>query len=196
MKPKSKPQATRQDIEKILKANGVSLDTVSLVGIEGYYLDSMGAKGANDRGIYDDALFWIGPNVFASFNGNTDPSAYRKGQGTGSKKGMAHLKDGVWEYKTGIHNGSSPHPAFRQNAEVIVIRDGLNGNYEEKGWFGINIHRGGAKSTSSLGCQTVPPDQWAAFKELGYLELKRASQKSFKYVKISEINRRKGRLKV
>lgn len=194
MVPKSKPQALRTEIEAILKANKVSLDEVCLVGIEGYYLDSMGEKGKNDRGIYDDAFFWVSPTCFASFNGNTDPSRYKKGKGKGASKGMAHLKDGVWEYKPGMHNGSVPHPAFRQADEVTVIRDG-DPDYEDVGWFGINIHRGGANSTSSLGCQTIPPDQWAAFKALGDLELKRRDQKTFKYIKISETNRRKGNLK-
>lgn len=194
--PKSKPQGTRAFVEKILKFYNVDLDKTPLVllGVRGYYLDSIGEKGKNDRGDYDDAFFWITKDSLISFNGNTDPSRYRKGRGKGSGKGMASLKEGVWLYKTGIHNGVSPHAAFRQAADVIVVRDGLDGDYEEKGQFGINIHRGGVVGTSSLGCQTVPPSQWPAFKELGYLKVKQLNLSKFVYLLTSETTLRKNKL--
>lgn len=183
--PKSKPMANHEKIEQIIKEHGIDIKKypVVLVGVRGYYLNTMGKPGTNDRGIYDDAFFWCSPSSFMSANGNTDPSKLRKGKGTGSSKGMAKLEPGVWMYKTGVHNGSVPHPAFRQADKVTVKRDG-DPDYLDTGMFGINIHRGGKNSTSSLGCQTVPPDQWDSFKNLGYSELKRYGQKEFPYILI------------
>jgi lysozyme len=192
---KSKPQASREDIESLLFVNDVDYSNkVCLVGIRGYYLDSMGVAGANDRGVYDDALFWVTPAGMISYKANCDASKYRKGWGFGAEKGMAKLKDGVWTYQPGIHNGSIPHPAFRQADVVTVRRDGTKGDYDDTGWFGINIHRGGSSGTSSLGCQTVPPVDWESFKNFGYAELKKYGQKTFKYLLIEEVARRKGNL--
>lgn len=133
-----------------------------VVGIRGYYLDSMGAPQVNDRGIYDDALFIHTRQVTAAFNGNTDPSRYRAGRGTGTAKGMAALKPGAWfVHRFDLHKGK--YLALCQRAgPVTVIRDG-NPPYPDTGDFGINIHRGGYNTTSSLGCQTVHPDQWDSF---------------------------------
>jgi lysozyme len=178
-----KPQRPLEWLQSTLDAHDTGDDRVVLVGCRGYYMDSMGKKGANDRGIYDDALFWVDLKIgrLASYNGNVDPSSYRKGKGTGSTKGMASLKNGVWRYQPGMHNGSAPHMAYRQAAAVTVIRDG-SPNYEDTGWFGINIHRGGTRGTSSLGCQTVPPDQWTDFKKTGDLWLANNKQKTFAYI--------------
>ena len=62
---------------------------------------------------------------------------------------------------------------------MTVSRDGENG---ETGYFGINIHRGGANTTSSLGCQTIYPDQWEAFFALVKGEMKRAGQAVVPYL--------------
>lgn len=152
---------------------------VVLVGVRGYRLNSMGRIGKNDRGIYDDALFIKSPHLFSSFAANTDPTSFRKGKGTGSKKGMAVLNKGLWNYKPGMHRGK--YKAFRQAGEVTVTRDG-NPPYEDTGYFGINIHSGGWETTSSAGCQTVPPDQWTAFRTTLEFELKNNKQKVFKYL--------------
>lgn len=189
--PRSKPQMKQLEVEKIISANHVNrkLSPCVLVGIRGYYLDSLGRPGVNDRGMFDDAFFWSTPTAFASFNGNTDPSRARPGYGTGSHKGMAVLKSGVWQYRKGLHKG---YEAFRQFANVIVIRDGVSSNYEDRGMFGINIHKAGYSGTSSLGCQTVPIEQWDSFKGLGYGELDRYGQQMFYYILIEEIKRRQG----
>jgi len=193
IKPKSKPALNADEVLKIVKANKVT-DKVCLVAVRGYYLDSMGVKGQNDRGIYDDAMFWVSPDGVISFNGNCDASKYRKGKGSGAEKGMASLNPGVWRYKPGTHYGSVPHPAFRQAAPVKITRDGTNGNYQDTLNSSINIHRGGANGTSSLGCQTIPREQWDAFKALGDMLLKKHGQKEFAYVLIEETSRRSGKL--
>lgn len=126
-----------------------------IVGIRGYYADSMGKPGVNDRNIYDDALFLVGKDEFYPFNGNTDPAAFRLS--------IATLKPGIWPvYKFDIHGGSqSQYPAICQRGgPVTVSRDG---GKVETGNFGINIHKGGINGTSSLGCQTIPVIQWREF---------------------------------
>ena len=92
---------------------------------------------------------------------------------------MAVLNKGAWNYKCGLHRGK--YKAFRQAAKVTVTRDG-DPPYEDEGYFGINIHSGGWETTSSAGCQTVPPDQWTAFRTTLEFELKNNNQKVFKYL--------------
>lgn len=182
--PSSRPQLTAEKVRSILKEKGVDRKKfpVCVLAVRGYYLDTMGAKGKNDRGIYDDAAFIDSETLFCSVNWNTDPTTYRKGRGTGSSKGIASLKPGSWLYKIGSHKGKSP--AGNQADKVTVIRDGVDGDYEDTGYFGINLHWGGA-GTSSLGCQTAPPNQWPAFISPLVAELKRYQQKTFPYVLIT-----------
>lgn len=135
---------------------------VVVVGIRGYYRNSMGAPGVNDRGIYDDAIFIESAQVMFAFNGNTDPSKYRGGIGSGTRKGMASLNTGAWfVHRFDMHKGQ--YLALCQRAgSVTVTRDG-NPPYRDTGMFGINIHRGSYNSTSSEGCQTIHPKQWDSF---------------------------------
>jgi lysozyme len=153
--PGSRPQITRQQlVDKIAAAHpGYILPDFFTCGIRGYYKDSMGKPGQNDRMIYDDAMFVVGKNEFFAYNGNTDPSAFRLG--------IATLKPGIWHvYKFDLHRGKKlpPYLALCQRAgPVTVVRDGKG---EDTGNFGVNQHRGGIWSTSSLACQTVPPSQY------------------------------------
>lgn len=169
--PNDKPKMSQAEVAALLLEYDVT-DPLCLVGIRGYYKNTMGAPGRNDRGMYDDAMFLWSADTFASFNGNTDPSAYRKGIGRGSRKGMASLKHGHYHsHKIGLHRGK--YTALVQTAgPVVVVRDG-DPPYEDEGYFGINIHKGGITQTSSLGCQTIPPNQWDAFISLVKLLMKR-----------------------
>jgi lysozyme len=175
MIPASRPQQKKDATLKLLIKAGVK-DSVALVGIRGYYLDSMGEKGKNDRGIYDDAIFVVSPEAYVSFNANTDPTVYRKG--------IASLVPGVHIYKKGRHGISKGpgYPALRpatKNEALPVYRDGEGVSIG----YNINIHRGG-KSTSSLGCQTIPPLQWDSFISLVYDQMDRFSQKTIPYLLI------------
>lgn len=188
------PQQKESDLRAVVKANGVDMTKPCIVAVRGYYLNSMGKKGVNDRGIYDDAIFIITPFKIYRFQANTDPSRYRNGKGYSSGKGMACLKEGIHIYGTGLHKGTK---AFRQCEKFTVMRDSKDGPYAHCGLHGINLHSGGIYSTSSLGCQTVPKDTWAKFRSTMYHVLKkhnaskiyndrRQKVRSFPYILINE----------
>lgn len=177
MIPRNIPQITRESLLPKVAALKIPLP-VYLVGVRGYYLDSMGVPGKNDRGIYDDAMILVGPNHFSTYNANTDPSySYRKH--------LACLRTGLWSYKLGTHGLSRPkeqrYQALVQAGQVTVDRDGEG---PDTGYFGINIHRGSTNTTSSLGCQTIPPPQWPAFIAAVKDQLTRAEQKTIPYALI------------
>lgn len=183
--PNARPQMSREDCERIIKFYGIDRDKfpVCVIAVRGYFMDTMGAPGKNDRGIYDDAAFVCSPNVFSAVNWNTDPSSERKGSGTGGAKGMANLDGGVWDYQVGQHK--KIFPAGVQAGPVRVIRDG-NPPYSDTGYFGINHHPGSSVGTSSLGCQTAPPNQFASYIGPIVSELKRYGKKVYKYILITE----------
>jgi lysozyme len=167
--PSGRPQLSKDDLVPRLAPHQQALNGYPLVvvGLRGYFPKSLGPTAGNDRNVYDDAIVLYVPSlgVFTPFNGNTDPSRVRKGFGSAeSTKGMAVLDTGVWPvYRFAMHNGSAPHEAICERAGAVrVTRDG-NPPYGDEGHFGINIHRGGYYTTSSLGCQTVPPEQWTEF---------------------------------
>ncbi|MBK7885110.1 MAG: hypothetical protein IPJ81_15995 [Chitinophagaceae bacterium] len=152
--PKNKPQIRKEDL--LLKLKALHPDFVLpdffVLGIRGYYKITMGDPTKNDRKIYDDAIFLIGKNEFFAYNGNTDPAAFRQG--------IATLKPGIWPaYTFSLHKGT--YLALCQRGGMVtVFRDGQE---EDTGYFGINIHMGGINSTSSEGCQTIPKPQWPDF---------------------------------
>ena len=179
MLPSSRPQqAKEKTLAMVIKAR--IEDRVVLVGIRGYYADSMGVKGKNDRNIYDDAIILLSPSCHATFNANTDPSLF--------KKGVASLIPGVHRYKKGNHGISKPsggYPALRPaapNEALPVIRDSEG----ESLGFAINIHKGGYNNTSSLGCQTIYPSQWDGFINLVYSEMSRYNQKTIPYLLVEQ----------
>jgi lysozyme len=172
--PRGRPKLTQDDAQRFLSARGVK--GPALLGIRGYYLDTMGVAGKNDVNLYDDAIALVTPTVFRTFNANTDPSK--------EYPGVATLIPGTWEYMRGIHNISKDprihprYPCLVQAAPVIVYREGTEEyetNHEDPhygrskgagrwiGDFGIHIHRGGLTTTSSEGCQTIHPLQWNEF---------------------------------
>jgi hypothetical protein len=194
--PATLPKQSRDETIAILEGYGINLNKPAVVADRGYYLTSLGKPGVNDRGIYDDAFFFYSPAAYATYNANTDPSAYRKGRGYGREKGMATLKPGVHIFRPGIHGiglynaghplqapPKKPYRAFVQAEKFTVIRDG-HPDYEDIGWFGINIHMGGSHGTSSEGCQTVYRPQWFSFYHLVMDQLNRFGVKTFPYVLI------------
>lgn len=207
MIPPSRPRATRQEVltqaafavtrSDLITERPVAEFTacpVKVLALRGYYLDSMGQPGENDRGIYDDAMFVMTRDGdHTSFNANVDPSRqYRPG--------LATLEPGqiVW-YRPGPHGHNrpqGPYPAFRQASVAVVHRDGGTGSGKALGSglfqdspnrrFWINLHRGGHTTTSSAGCLTIPPNQWDAFRNLIHHYLARYQIKQFPCLLIRE----------
>ena len=176
MLPPSKPRLASSEVEKIIRRHKV-IDPVVVGGIRGYYRQTMGDPTKNDRGIYDDALFiWSQSPVCAAFNGNTDPSRFRPG--------IASLVEGVHRYRRGMHGISrgNPYPAFRPatKGEALPVR--RDGETEISDGIAINLHRGGNSTTSSEGCQTIPPSQWNSFYALLDGEMKRHGVSTFPYI--------------
>lgn len=169
--PKSKPVLSLNGAVEIAKSNGINLSKeVCIIGLRGFF-----SPGKNKRAVYDDAIFVLADNCFVAFNANCDPGAFRTR--------IANLKEGSWLYKIGIHGLSKPkalqYKALVQANEVTVVRDNVG---LDTGWFGINIHRGQKSSVSSLGCQTIPPDQWQSFISLVESQMKMRKQKTIRYV--------------
>lgn len=152
-----KPKLEAVAVRKLLESRGgMKSEPVVVLAIRGYYENSMGKPGSNDRGMYDDAVWIVLPDRCLPFNFNTDPSAYRKG--------VATLQPGTWHFIPGMHKLGSPtsYEAFRQFGDMTVTRDAKG---KDRGYFGINLHRGGEENTSSLGCQTVIASQWVDFRD-------------------------------
>lgn len=165
--PAARPKMTRDEAQKLLAAYGVSAPAI--LAQRGYFRDSMGVKGKNDRNKYDDAIAVITPRLYQTFNANTDPSR------AGGR--LAVLQPGAWQFARGMHHASSAngYPCLVQAGPVTVLRD--NGVRETQkanpatlgpGGYPpyIHIHRGGFNVTSSEGCQTLHPNQWREFFEL------------------------------
>jgi lysozyme len=179
--PASRPKAGFCQIVDLAEGvMGNALPEVFVVGVRGYYLDTMGAAGSNDRNLYDDALFVVSGDCFGGFNANTDPSAF--------KYGIASLIAGVHWYRPGNHGISRPgggYPAFRPatpDEALPVMRDGKAGKSDG---IAINIHRGGYTTTSSAGCQTIHPEQWDEFHAMLTKALTQARAKKFPYILIT-----------
>jgi len=148
---------TPTEVRRILDANGCNQDHVQVLAIRG-------ADGSNDRRVYDDYVYVWSPDGVVGFKHNTDPNGYRNGHGKGDQKGMAMLAPGIHIFGTGLHRGKL---AFRQCEVFTVIRDGKP-PYRDTGWHAIDWHSGSMRSTSSLGCQTNPPDAWSVVRPLVY----------------------------
>lgn len=160
--PSSRPKMDVVDATRLVRAHGVT--GPAILAVRGYYEDTMGVPGQNDRGIFDDMIAVVTPRTYRTFNGNTDPSA----PDTGTR--LATLQPGVWDFKFGMHHPGTPneYPCLVQAGTVVVLRD--NG-VKESGEFYIHIHHGGLNTTTSEGCQTIYLPQWPEFFQLVRAEM-------------------------
>lgn len=181
-----KPQVKKEKILSLAKRYGVDIDKEKFLifGVRGYYLNTMGKAGKNDRGIYDDCIGMVSVDgTYATFQANVDPSRVRKGRGRDEgTKGMASLKVGFHKNMWMIGPHKKIKTALRQANPVTVVRDGLDGDYEDTGIFMINGHPGGTVTTSSAGCQTFQPKDWPAAIALAVREMNRFGKKQVSYL--------------
>jgi lysozyme len=173
---------SKEEADKYLETASIPhKGSVIAIGIRGYYKNTMGKQGENDRGIFDDAIILIGPNYYKTFNANTDPRII--------KAGVGMLLPGWHLFKQGWHGygKASGHQAFRTaNAKEIlpVLRDGMVGIQQG---VTINIHKGGQYNTNSIACQTIIADQWAEFKKDAYKLMNTEGQKVLPYLLLENI---------
>ena len=195
--PGSRPNQPREMTDEILRKNGVT-DPVVLLGVRGYYCGTEFNPSENLRGVYDDAIFLVTPTKYLTFNANTDPSGYRPGHGNeDAGKGMATLCPQVVRFKLGLHKGKTPalleagmvhvlRDADSQVPEHFIIKQGERRFYKAFGNFGIDLHPGGIEHTGSLGCQTIPPSEWAEFYAECESAMKRAGMETINYLLVEK----------
>jgi lysozyme len=197
----STPKAPEKLIRDILTQESLLtvVEPCAILGVRGYYQDTMGVAGRNDVGQYDDAMFFVGPGIFLAANANTDPS--RLGWNEAVGKPFAMLLPGLWYFIRGAHKGKVPalRQADEDQADDVKIPN--HGHFKvwrgksmddiltktakvDEGYHAINIHRGGENTTSSWGCQTVPPDQFDNFMEQVWEHTKKHSMERIPYLLI------------
>ena len=197
----STPKAPESLVKEYLTAAGLltASEPCALLAVRGYYRDSMGEQGANDVGIYDDAMFFIAPGIFLAANANTDPS--RLGWNATIGKSFAMLLPGLWYFIRGAHKGKVPalRQADEDQADDVKIPN--HGHFKvwrgksmfdvekktapvDSGYHAINIHRGGEVTTSSWGCQTIPPSQFDDFMNQVWEHTKKHSMERIPYLLI------------
>lgn len=135
--------------------------------VQPYNLNIIGIRSQNPVvNTFDDwiVLMWKyhGSWEFLKFKATTDPGLYWL-KNPGNKLGTAILKEGQYTktFEIGLHKGR--YKALVQKKEVTVIRDAnrnakldIVGGKEDKGIFGINIHR------AKLNGESVQVDKWSA----------------------------------
>lgn len=177
-----------------------------VLAVRGYYADTFGRPERNDFGVWDDAAFLVDLTTreVHPFNINTDPSAVGHNAKNGDKL-YAQLAPGVWPMRRGPHRGVPNH--FRQCDDGDAVKHDLERYFADQrargrfavrrlvdkdhgklewGYQAINLHEGSARGTSSWGCQTWPPAQWAEFQPLAYAMMDRHGQQVLPYVLTEE----------
>lgn len=132
----------------------------NIVGVRGWM---NGHPVDNVKDQYNDtlAVLWedkLGKDHVHKYNATVDPGRFPQYY---NPAGDANLMAGQYDYVLGDHKG---HTALNQDQAVKVWRDGNKDGVRQKnegtdtGWFGINVHAGGAEanvSNWSAGCQVI-----------------------------------------
>lgn len=178
---------TVKDLQARFKQLGYTWPQFHLIGIR--------AKDYVTNTFCDTFVLYNGGQVFR-YAGTTRPGTYYLLHLL-SPKGAAVLKPGQYlnTWTLGLHRQDPNHPAWIQSAPVVVYRDNdfdtipETIGVQDKGYFGINIHRSNRFSLSKLvdkwsaGCQVFANSKdFATFVELS----KKSGLKTFTYTLLEE----------
>lgn len=142
--------------------------------------------------VFDDRMYLVSNSNFASFNCTTEPGNNWL-KTLMNPKGAAVLKPGSYKFKFGTHHND--YECLVQAEEVVVYRDNdldsiaEEQGIEDRGWFGIHIHRANATGTSKLvdkwsaGCQVI-----ADYRDFNFLMkiCKNSGLQEFQYYLLKE----------
>jgi hypothetical protein len=124
--------------------------------------------------VEDGALREVdGPFRSASHPGQRTTSGFTDVNGDGQDD-IAHLRPGVYDYGARPNGGGRFNPT--RDAEIKVARDinhdgtidaDEDARAQHHDYFatGLQWHAGGAERPSSVGCQTMPPSDFARFSQ-------------------------------
>lgn len=168
------PKITHAACVSLLRANSVDIDKegVALLAVRGYYRDSEGKPGVNDRRVWDDIIVIVLRDQVFRYQANVDPSIYQFR--------VASLVPGVYEIVKHLHKGR--YASF-QIVRDVVRRDGVEG--VDIGRHGINIHYDSEHlPTGSLGCLTLRKSQYWPFQKRLYSYFAKFDKQTVKLVLI------------
>lgn len=186
----NRPKINDAEVDKIARFYfSDNLPPVLIVGVRGYFLNTVGRPGVNDLNVWDDAiLVYENGQLLRTFNANTDPSK--------SKQNLAMLDPGVYQFYKGKHKGRIL--AFRAYPEGVRLpckRQDFSGVWRKSLCSAINIHDGALYDTWSAGCQTIvnqpPHRQFNEFRDLVYTLMDRHRLETVTYLLIEESEMRK-----
>lgn len=186
--PPARPKRNRELIDAVIRHFQLNPQELNILFVRGHYLDSMGQPGKDDINIYDDACFIAAPNLFESYNANTNPSFVRRGM-----RRLAKLNLGRYQFQQGLHK--QRYKAFRAYPEGILLDVTREGKPSTAQY--INIHKGStnAKATDvvwSEGCLTIPDTQYGDFILRTYEAMRIARQKVVEVILIENKRTDKG----
>lgn len=153
--PKNRPKMTLEQFKEDYK---IKARENCVIWVRGYYRDTMGVPGQNDRGMYDDACFLYDAKkkIWRTFNANVDPDGTKNPYGAPTV-----VPDEYTAHRWGMHKGR--YLALVQRGLLRITRDKLPGRVLDSRSDGLNCHRGGANRVDSEGCFTIPPGQYDDF---------------------------------
>ncbi|HEY8560527.1 MAG TPA: hypothetical protein VIL74_09130 [Pyrinomonadaceae bacterium] len=187
MKLPNRPNITDEETDKVVARifGGAEFVPVLLVvGVRGYFLNSVGKPGENDLNLWDDAILVYYDSVLVkTFNANTDPSKHNQK--------LAMLDAGLYEFYQGTHKERiKAFRAYPEGVELPCKRQQFDGSWVKSKCSAINIHDGAFNDTWSAGCQTVinqtPHKQFDEFRDLVYDLMDANKMKTFKYLLLEE----------